>query len=319
LYTAFNAFEIENLAPDQFVLWTPPEARCVHVGEEERPVPLPRIPLPLRVDAENGEDGPDDNAIGEGLHDYLRRFPDCRHNLAYAGILRDAFSHYLADMAAHAVMLDVKEVEPAYVVRKLTSLKIFCLLEPANVGLLRQLCRGFYELALTFSELHDVRRNLLEAMRYGQQLLRCSEGDVAGLAIMAEIDLLFGDYPTALSRLQHLLDGDLDEAHSAGFRARYEACLAVGMPDHPLVDDLERIATAMSACAVGNVAFATDLLEQLSNDAYFKAELETADFQCLLGICRKATGDTPGARAALTRALELSAGHERAQAELADL
>ena len=159
-----------NLAPDQFVLWLPPAGRCLTVGPDEIEVPLPEIPLPINLPVE--DEDLSDTQIGQGVYDYLRQFPDCPCNLQYAELLKEGFPHYLSDLAAHVVMLDAKDVEPAYVFRKLTALKILCLLEPENKGLLEQLTYGFYEHALQFSELVRCHNHLLQAMRYGQELLK---------------------------------------------------------------------------------------------------------------------------------------------------
>jgi len=186
-----------NLNPQQFVFWMPPEDHTIQVVAEQQAVALPHIPLPIkRADMEaleNAMERPSDNAIGEGVYDYLRQFPECLNNQEYAELLRDGYSHFLADLAAHVVMLDKKEVDPAYVFRKLTYLKILRLLEADNAGLLWQLAHGFYSLALTFTELSQVRRNLLDAMRFAQNLLKLKPEDPSALNLLAEIDILFGD------------------------------------------------------------------------------------------------------------------------------
>ena len=249
-------------------------------------------------------------------NDYLRQFPDCLHNTAYAELLRDGYSHYLADLAAHAVMLDKKDVEPAYVLRKLTYLKILRLLEPDNVGLLRQLCQGFYELAMTFTELARVRRHLLDAMRFGQALVKLDPDNAPILHLLAQVDILFGDYPAAITRLRRSLELVDEETLSAQLKARLESCLATGLPDHCLVDDLEKIADAMQLYSAGHYLLATEILERLETDEYFIAELKSVDFLCLLGMCRAKTGDKGGAFEALSNALQIDPDHELARETL---
>ena len=51
-------------------------------------------------------------------------------------------------------------------------------------------------------------------------------------------------------------------------------------------------------------------------DDYFAAELKSADFLCLLGLCRIKTGDQGGAFEALTGALEIDPDHEQARQAL---
>ena len=308
--------DLNNLDPETFIFWTPPEGSAVHVGPDQVPVQLPRLPLPVKIENMEDSDSPTEHAVGEGVYDYLRQFPDCLHNTVYAELLRDGYAHYLADLAANVVMLDKKDVEPAYVFRKLTYLKILCLLEPGNTDLLWQLCRGFYDLAMTFSELPQVRRHLLDSMRFGQALVKQDPDHVAALNLLVQVDILFGDYPAAIRRLRRLLELVDDEENSTLLDARLQSCLATGMPDHCLVDDLEKIADAMQLYASGNYALAAEILERLEVDDYFTSELKSVDFLCLLGMCRIKTGDRGGAFEALTGALEIDPDHEQARQAL---
>lgn len=312
-----------NLNPQQFVFWLPADDAVIHTGPEQQPVALPQVALPIKIaDMETLEDaqqGPDDNMIGAGVYDYLRQFPECLNNQDYAELLRDGYSHFLADLAAHVVMLDQKDVEPSYVYRKLTYLKILRLLEPQNTGLLWQLAYGFYALGLTFTELPQVRRNLLDAMRFAQNLLKMKPEDPAALSLLADIDILFGDYPTAIKRLHKMLDLLTDEAMIIKVNSRLERCIEVGFPDHPLLDDLESIGHAMQLFSAGNHTLATELLERLEEDSYFMSELKSADFFCLLGMCRNKTGDHAGAFDALSQAMELEPEHEQARVVLESL
>lgn len=303
---------INNLDPQQFCFWQPPIGHVIHVGAERSPVLLPSVPLPVKK-KDCGDELPSDNAIGEGVYDYLRQFPDCLHNHEYATLLRDGYSHYLADLAAHVVMLDKKDVEPAYVFRKLSYLKILRLLEPENSALLWQLAHGFYALAMTFTELPQIRRHLLDAMRFGQQLLKLKPDDCAALNLLAEVDILFGDYPSACRRFQRLLELLSDQPLRDRISARLDTCLEIGFPEHPLIDDLEIVGEAMQLYAAKEYHLATELLERLEEDAYFISELKSSDFLCLLGMCRLETGDRAGAFDALSQALELAPEHEQAR------
>lgn len=312
-----NQLNSDNLDPQNFIFWQPPAGHVVHFGADQEEFALPQIPLPVKIKDIEGEEHPSDNAVGEGIYDYLREFPDCQDNTAYAEILRDAYSHYLADLGAQAVMLDAKDVESSYVYRKLTYLKILFLLEPDNVGLASQLAQGFYDLAMTFTELAQVRRYLLQSMRYGQAIIKNSPDNTLALNLLAEIDILFGDYPTATTRLNRLLALQEDDAVKERVQERIDTCMAVGFPDHPLVDDLEQIAHVMELYSVGNFTLATEIMERLEEDEYFVSELKSADFLCLLGMCRLKTNDTAGAFDALTQAVELDPEHEKAK-ELLD-
>lgn len=308
---------MENLAPERFRFWTPPSSRYVQTGPEQRQIRLPQVPLPLKRDGQI--EAPADQAIGEGLYDYLRQFPDCVHNATYAQLLRDAYPHLLADLAAHAVMLDAKEVDPPYILRKLTALKILCLVEPGNQGLLHQLSRGFYDLALTFSELPHCRRHLLEAMRYGLDLARLDPANLAVQHVLADIDMLFCDYPSAAKRWQRLLV-ELDEGEAkAEMERRIAVCRARKMPHRTRVDDLEDLGRAMQLCAARSYGLAKAILERLEEDVEFMEEFASAEFYYLLGVCRRETDDHAGAIAAFHQALESDPGHQPSQDALAEL
>ncbi|NIQ08866.1 MAG: hypothetical protein GWO08_02640, partial [Gammaproteobacteria bacterium] len=258
-----NDINLNNLDPQTFTFWMPPQDREIYIGADQRALHLPQVPLPVKCRDMEEDDAPTDNAIGQGVYDYLREFPDCLHNRKYAELLRDGYSHFLADLAAQIVMLDNKDVEPAYVYRKLTYLKILRILEPENTGLLWQLCQGFYSLAMTFTELPRARRYLLDAMRYGQDLVKLKGDDAAALNLLAEIDILFGDYPTAMTRFGKVLEHITDKQLADKIRARIDDCMTVGMPGHPLIDDLEMVGEAMQLYAAKDYPLATEILERL--------------------------------------------------------
>lgn len=300
-----------NLDPQHFRFWLPQPGQCVHVGPDQTPVPLPPVPLPL--DREKACVDPSDNLIGTGVYDYLRRFPECPHNIAYAELLRDAYPHFLADLAAQLVFLDAKDVETSYIVRKLSGLRVLLLLEPDNRGLLWQLAQGYYGLAMTFAELPRVRRHLLDAMRFGLEMVKRWPDHPPALNLLAEIDLLFGDYPSAVGRFRRLLPLLSDPQAVERITDTVLMCEEVGHPDHPRVDDLEAVGEALSACAEGDFSRALFILEQLEMDEGFLDEFASADFFYMLGKCRLETGDRAGAFESLSRALEIVPEHELAR------
>lgn len=305
---------IANLAPERFSFWRPTPGATVATGADALPVVLPDFPLP--IDRDTLAAGlPSDDAIGQGVYDYLRQFPDCPGNSVYAGLLRDAYPHYLADLAAHAVMLDAKQVEPAYVLRKLTYLKVLRLLEPHNRGLLWQLSRGYFDLALEFAELARCRQHLHDAMRFGQEMLALDGNDLQALSLLAEVDLLLGDLPAATGKWQRLAALVTDPQTQARIAARLAASSGE-LPARPLVEELETIAEAMQLHATGHAAAAVALLEQIEEQGQLPELCPSADFYCLLGQCRVAAGDSTGAVMALQKALALEPDHPAALATL---
>ncbi len=306
-----NQNKTEHVSGD-YIWWTPGEGRCVSVGPEGQKVALPPIPLPLhREDLQGGD--PSDDAIGKGLYDYLRQFPDCVNNLQFAELLRDGYPHYLADIGAQIVMLDHKEVDAPYFRRKLVCMKILALLEPDNAGLLQQMGRTCYDLGLMFAELGQSRRHLLEAMGYFQRSLKSRGSHPSALNYLAQIDYLFGDFPGAARRWQGVIDQVEDVATCQALRTRIEEMEGAAMPDHPLIDDLEAIGDAMAAYGRGEVAEATLILERLEEEGAVMAACPAPEFFYLLGMCRGKQGDAAGAFAALEQALELDPDYAPAQ------
>lgn len=296
-----------NLAPDRFVFWTPPAGAVIHVGPERLPLELPVYPLPLPGGTPAGN--PSDNLIGQGVYDYLRQFPDCLGNTLYAALLRDGFPHFLTDLAAQAVMLDAKDVEPAYVLRKLTCLKILRLIEPGNPGLLAQLCRGYFALACELSELANCRCHLREAMRFGQELLAIAPDDPLALSHLAEIDLLFGDTPAAAAKWRRLAAMTEDAVLHQAIEARLNGLACDTCPETAPIDDLEIMAEAMQLHAQGDAEGASRLLESVEESGRMSGSFAAADFYWLLGVCRRDCGDLGGAARALCRAVELDPQH----------
>jgi len=309
---------VDNLAPDRFIFWVPPAGAAVLAGADRQPVALPEFPLPLHNSVDNGG-VPTDETIGQGVYDYLRQFPECPGNTVYAELLRDAYPHFVSDLASHAVLLDAKDVEPAFVARKLTCLKILCLLEPHNLGLLRQLCRGYFELALEFSELANCRRHLLDAMRFGQNLLAIEADDPLALSLLAEIDFLLGDTPAAAGKWRRLAARICDPLVRERIAARIAACSCDECPETALVDELEVVAEAMRLHASGDDALAAELLGRIEEVGQLTTTLPSADFFWLLGVCRQGAGDIGGALRALHQALQLESDHAGARVALDSL
>jgi tetratricopeptide (TPR) repeat protein len=295
-----------------FRFWTPPPGFWVPAGADEHRVPLPEIPLPVQREV-FAKGAPGREEIGQGLYDYLRQFPDCRHNRVYAELLRDAFPHFLADLGAQAVMLDHKEVDPPYVKRKINALKILALLDPGNGPLQQQIGLAWFQLALTFSEMGDSRRHFQQAMIHLGRALDIRPDDPAGLNALAQIDYFLGDFPAAARRWRRALES-VDEA---GMREALEKNLArvvdAEFPETPLIEEFEAVGNALELCGAGRFAQARKLLDRLEEQGRLATELPSAEFFYLLGHCREKTGDPGGAFAAYDRALELAPGFQPAR------
>jgi tetratricopeptide (TPR) repeat protein len=302
---------MNNLTPlaATFNFWHPPTGYTVETGAESTDFLLPTIPLPL-LNSKASEQTPSADMIGSGLYDYLRQFPDCPYNSEYAALLRDAWPHYLADLAAMIVMLDHKDVDAPYIRRKISGLQILLLLNSDNAGLKQQLGIAFYELALNYIELCHCRSHLTRAIRYFAEADKSLPHDPANLNYMAQIDYLLGDYPKAMERWQLLLTQVQDEPTQSTLLARIEKVKEQELPDHPLLVDLESIGEAMHFLASGEPEEAKAILEKLEQEQVVPTEFPNPEFYSLLAISRERSGDTCGAQAAFAKALELDPAHQ---------
>lgn len=301
-----------NEHPGGYLLWTPEEGRTVATGADRQPLPLPEVPLPLHRGTLDGGQ-PTDDDIGQGVYDYLRQFPDCPHNATYAELLRDAFPHYLADLGAQIVMLEHKEVDAPYVRRKIAYMKILRLLERNNGGLEQRLGMAYYELGLMFSELGNCRRHLLSAMGHLQLSLKHLPDNLTSLNYLGQIDFLFGDYPSASRRWNAVVDALAPGPARETLSDKVQRIDARQIPDHPLVDDLERVGEAMARYGEGDIPAATAELERLEEEGTIPLELPSPEFYYMLGVCRGKSRDAAGAFEAFEKALSLDPDYAPAQ------
>lgn len=299
----------EEPASSDFLFWTPMHGATVEIGADRQPFPLPILPLPVHRQA-LAEGSPDDAGIGQGLYDYLRQFPDCAHNTSYAELLRDAYPHFLADMGAHILMLENKDVDGHYIRRKLSYLKILVLLDPENVGLLQSVGITCYDLGMTFSEFGQSRKHLLGALGYFQRAHRLQPANGFLLNYLAQTNYLLGDFPLARQLWQNLVP-QLPEGPARSALAQKVAAIDAGrIPDHPPVDDLEMVGLAMACYGNQEIAAACEILERLEEEGTMVREFPSPEFFYFLGVCRSRTGDQGGAFAALEEALGLDSEHE---------
>ena len=292
-----------------FRFWTPVAGATIEVGAERQPFLLPVLPLPVRSGGE-----PDANAIGLGAYDFLRQFPEAEFAREYAELLRDAFPHYLNDLAAQIIMINEKTVDAPYVQRKIAGLKILALLDPGHAPLLQQLGSAYWDLGLMFSELGRCRSHFLAAMKFLQQALAADGGNLAALNLLAQIDYWFGDYPTARMRWSQVVAGIAPGAAREELLAKIRRIDELAVPDHPVVDDLETIGSALTLLGADDYAAARDLLEALEADGTLINEMPMAEFFAVLGLCREHCGDAGGAQVAYDQALALDAECSEAMA-----
>lgn len=299
-----------TLDPLRFRFWHPAPGASIEIGAERQVIALPALNLPLLA----GEElPPNTDAIGNGLYDYLRQFPDCAHNRAYAALLRDAFPHLIADLASQAIMLEHKEVEAPYLRRKINALKILALLDADNGALHQLIGIACYDLAMEFRELLNCHDHLAAALRSLQLSDKLLPNQAKTLNYLGQVNFLLGDNPMAagyFNQTASLLSGGTacDALHEkAASLLRGEA------PAEPPVIGLERIGQALADCAAGEWGRAATNLESLDTSGFLTDFFPNPEVLALLARCQAHCGDPGLALATLERALALDPDCESAR------
>ena len=298
------------LDPIAYQFWTPEPKTMVKVGPDDVSVFLPQIPLPLyQLELQDGEK-PSDKEIGVGLYNYLRRFPDCTFNSAYAKLLKDAYPYYVSDLGSQIIMLEAKEVDPPYVRRKINYMKILALLENENPGLLMRIGIAYFELALTYSELIHVRRELMNAVSWLKKSLLRVPNDLTVLNYLGQACYLLGDYSAVKRYWQGVIDHLPDGAARQTLQQRLDKIAADELPPQPLVDDFEAIGVAMEHYHLKEFDQAALIMDRLEEEGTIPREMPSPEFFYFLGLCREKTAESAGAFEAYNKALEIDPEHE---------
>lgn len=301
------------LDPVEYRFWTPEPKSVVKVGAEDVSVFLPQIPLPIVLaDVEEGS-RPTDKQIGVGVYNYLRRFPDCPFNTAYAKLLKDAYSYYISDLGSQIIMLEAKEVDPPYVRRKINYLKILALLEAENPGLLMRIGIAYFELALTYSELIHIRRELMNAVSWLQNTLTLVPQDMTAFNYLGQTCYLLGDYSAVTRYWQGVIDQLPDGASRLALQQRLQRIAADDLPVRPLVEDFESVGVAMEHYHLQEFDEAKLVMDCLEEEGGIPREMPSPDFYYFVGLCREKASDSAGSFQAYSDALEIDADHEAAK------
>ncbi|HKJ04367.1 MAG TPA: hypothetical protein VJ974_02130 [Geopsychrobacteraceae bacterium] len=300
------------LDPAEYVFWTPEPKTTVTTGPEEVIHFLPEIPLPISQSDFVEATRPTDKQIGVGLYNYLRRFPDCPFNTDYANLLKNAYSYYLSDLGSQIIMLEAKDVDPPYVKRKINYLKILALLETENSGLLSRIGIAYFELALIYSELIHIRRELMNAVTWLNKSLFLVPNDMTVLNYLGQTCYLLGDYPAVARYWQGVVD-QLPEGESRqALVQRLQKIAAEELPVRPLVEDFESVGIAIEHFHLQEFDQAKLIMDRLEEEGSLPTEMPSPDFYYFLGLCREKAGDSAGAFQSYSDALEIDEQHEAA-------
>jgi len=254
---------------------------------------------------------PDYDMVGRGIYEALRKNPDILHAPRYAAILKEGYSHYLAELGSLVLMLDRKDVDPVYLDRKITYLKIFRLLEPSNHRLFYEIGATYHRKGTTLDACREISYNLFKAEEYLLGAWELAPDDPEVVALLAEVSYILGRYDRAAllwGRLVGRLEGGEGEKVSTWINRIQNGEL----PFVPVVDYLEATAVAFDLAQRTEYEEAAAILSDIMEDRGFREGYPFPELWCVLGRCHEALSVWDAARSCYREALALRPGYEEA-------
>lgn len=275
------------------------------------------LPVPLLEEDFNllAGEPPSYDAVGRGIYQALRSNPDCVHGEKYAALLRDAYPHFLGELASHLLMLDKKEVDLAYLDRKITCLKIFVLIEPENPQLLTEVGAALLDRGMRLAAVQMVTLTLYQSERFLRKALLLAADKGEARHYLGEVAYLLGKYEDAASCWREILAGAGVQGAGA-LRARLERVDGGKTPLVPVVDYLEAIGVAFEFFQRGEFAEAAAILEDIIDDETFREEYAMAEIWHVLGSCYSGMAMPEYAETYLREALRINPAYAEAQSAL---
>lgn len=302
----------EPLDPSDFCFWNPPAGMTMTTGEDTE-IEIPQIPLPVKVADMSGASAPTEKSIGDGIYDYLCRFPFCLHAAEYATILEQAFPFLISDIASQLILLDVKNVEPEGQTRKIALLTILHHLDPENFGLMHKIGLAKFDLALNYSELTRVKAHLKDARSWLEKARRITHDEVSNLNLLGQVCYLMGSYHQSRlywKKAVELLDEGEVQKELQSKLARIESS---NLPEKPLAESLETVGAALEYINTEEYPQAREIMENLEAVGDLPREMPNAEFFYLLGLSREKCDDISGAYEGYEMALSLDKNHQVSQ------
>jgi len=278
------------------------------------------IPVPLEeADHQKlDETGLGYDMVGRGIYLALRNNPDCVNSAIYAGWLRDAYPHYLAELASHILMLDNKDVEVSYLDRKINYLKVMALLQPDDPGILGQIGATFLDRGTRMSALHQSTVNLYRAETFLKRAVELNSSDATVKLHLGEVLYLLGRYQQASENWRDILPG-LKGADAERLVARCAKVEGGAIPRVPPVDYLEAIGVAFGCYQGGDFEECAAILRDVLDDLAFCEEFPLPEVWYYLGLCFQNLAMPRDAEKCLREALQRDPGFTDAQQALTDL
>jgi tetratricopeptide (TPR) repeat protein len=261
---------------------------------------------------------PSYDAVGRGIYLALRANPDCTFGERYARILKEGYPHYISEMASQILMLDKKDVDVAYLERKISYLKIFVLVEPGNAGLLLEIGQAYMDKGLSLSALRQTTASLYRAEEFLRKAIRLSPNEPIIRYRLGEVSYILGKYDDALAYWGGILD-QYKSREGKDLAGRCEKIEAGIVPKVPVVDYLEAIGVAFDFHLNGEFAEAAGILYDVLEDPVFREEFPLPEVSYVLGLCCSGMGMPRYAEDYFREALRMNPDYEDARSALDNL
>jgi tetratricopeptide (TPR) repeat protein len=283
-------------------------------------IPGGDLPLPLLEADHTATAGtlPTYDVIGRGLFHLLRANPDCAFGERYARLLQEGYPHYISELASQILMLDKKDLDVAYLDRKINYLKVFALIEPGNSRFPLEIGLTFMEKGLSLSALQLTTLSLYRAEEFLRKALLLAPEDPSVRYQLGEVCYILGKYEDVLSCWNGILVQPGGE-EMGKIEARLGRIRAGVLPRVPVVDYLEAIGAALACHQQGESAEAAAILIDILDDAVFSDEFPVPQIYYILGLCSSEMGMPRYAEDYYREALQMNPEFEDARNALANL
>jgi tetratricopeptide (TPR) repeat protein len=305
---------------DGLTYFFPPEDALLSARDGRVAIAYGDLPIPL-LDEDHASlvegELPSYDSVGRGIYQALRLAPDCRFSDRYAEIIRDAYPHFLSELVTHLLMLDKKDLDPAYLDRKVAALKILALLDPDDASIPFAIGRCCLEKGTTLALAQDATRNLSEAVIQFERALTLGNTDRSLPVLLAESCYLLGKYGRACDLWRDILQTGAGAEEQEAWRRMLDAVETGNLPRVAPVDYLEAAGFAFELHQQGEYEDAGAILSDILADEVFSTQFPLPQLHCLLGDCCGKLGFHQAMLDSYGRALQLDPGCEAARHALA--
>lgn len=273
--------------PLEGISYFQPPADYRITGRDGRVDILFEFPIPLADDdyrAALEQGGPDYDQVGQGMFRALRQNPSCHYAVDYARVLQEGYPHLIAEIGGEAIMLDARELDPPYLDRKVTLLRIMALLEPDNAGLWREIGRTLMEKGSRLEACHQAVQSWYGAESHLTRSLELDPEDLHTRYQLGETHYVLGHYEQARdlwTPLQDRLQGE----ERTRLAARLEAIRQGTLPRLPAVDYLTALSVAIEQQQEQQHYEAAAIVEDILADAVFCSQFPMGGVYRFLEQC----------------------------------